>query len=90
DPTKTYQLNDQSEDIKNINALLNVLGYDVSDTDVFTEATQRAVEHLQEEHDIEQTGQMNETTAIRLMQDVRDYISENDKQLKEAVEQLNQ
>lgn len=90
DPTKTYQLNDQSEDIKNINALLNVLGYDVSDTDVFTEATQRAVEHLQAEHDIEQTGQMNETTAIRLMQDVRDYISENDKQLKVAVEQLNQ
>lgn len=90
DPTQTYNLNDQSEDIQNINTLLNVLGYDVPDSDVYTEATQNAIEQLQADHNIEETGQLNETTAIRLMQDVRDYISENDKQLEEALNQLTQ
>lgn len=90
DPAQTYQLNDQSEEVKNINALLDVLGYEVPESDTYTEQTASAVSSLQAKHDLEQTGQLAEATTLRLMQDVRDYISENDKQIERAVEYFNE
>lgn len=90
DPEQEYELGDESDEVKNINSLLDLLGYSVPDSNTFTEETKQAVKELQSSHDIEQTGVISEATALRLMQDVRDYIAENDKQIEEAVNYLNE
>lgn len=89
DPEREFQLGDQSEEVANINALLDLLGYQVPESETFTEETQQAVMDLQAEHDLDQTGVVTNATATRLMQDVRDYISANDKQIEAAAEYLN-
>lgn len=90
DPEQEYQIGDSSEEVANINALLDLLGYEVPESNEFTEATQRAVINLQEKHGLDQDGVVSEATATRLMQDVRDYISENDKQIQAAIDYFNE
>lgn len=90
DPEQDYQLGDTSEEVANINTLLDLLGYDVPMTDEFTVATQQAVVSLQAKHGLDQDGVVSDATATRLMQDVRDYISENDKQIQAAVDYFNE
>ena len=87
-PEETYQLGDQSPEVENINKLLSLLGYEVPDNDQFSQETQVAVQTFQNDQGLEETGVMNETTSIRLMKAIREYIRENDKQVEEAIARL--
>lgn len=88
DSKVTYQLNDHSEEVKNIKNILSTLGYAVSDSNVFDEQTRQAVIEFQSAHSLEKNGMVTGETAQKLVQALRDYLKKNDPQVKKAVELL--
>lgn len=88
DSQKTYQLGDQSAEIKNIKNILSTLGYSVTDSDVFDEEMKKAVIAFQDKYDLETSGQIKDETAQQLTQVLREFLAENDPQIEKAVELL--
>lgn len=88
DAEATYKLGDQSQEVENINRILNMLGYDVTVSDQFTEQTKTAIEQIQTEHQLNVTGVVHDSTAMTLMRLVQEYFSEHDDQYDYAVDKL--
>lgn len=86
---ETYQSGDTSDEVKNLNAVLAALEYDVdSSSNVFNEQTQTAVEAFQAENDIPSDGVVTGETSTALTEALRTKIEENDLQYNEAVKYL--
>ncbi|WP_027108413.1 S41 family peptidase [Lacticigenium naphthae] len=89
DSTQTYQLNDMSDEIKNLEGILAALDYDPGTVDgYFDETTKEAIQAFQSENEIEATGIVTGNTATTLVDALRSLIEENDVQYDEAKKQL--
>ncbi|WP_226580557.1 S41 family peptidase [Halobacillus litoralis] len=85
--------NDNSEKVKNIQQMLEGLGYDPGRTDgYFSKETKSAVEAFQKSAGLEVTGEVNEKTGGKLEESIISEVrkEENDKQMQKAVEVLFQ
>ncbi|WP_181347282.1 S41 family peptidase [Thalassobacillus sp. CUG 92003] len=89
----TLKYDQNGEKIKNVQVMLEGLGYEMERTDgYFDEATQSAVEAFQEDHDLEVTGEVDTKTAGKLEETVMSEVraEENDRQMEKALEVLFQ
>lgn len=85
----TWKKGDSSPAIKNINAVLNGLGYDTEkESNDFSEKTKTAIEKAQQEAGLEITGEINEETAAYLELSLFNKIKENDVPYKKAIEEI--
>lgn len=88
---ETYQIEDSSEEVANLNAVLEALEYPVGDSgDTFTEETQSAVRSFQEDNGLEIDGVVTGSTATKLVEALRTLIESNDTQYEEAVKILSE
>lgn len=86
---ETYQEGDVSEEVENINGILDALGYDIGEADnSFDAETTQAVELFQSENDLEADGVVSGATARALIDALRELIDENDTQYNRAVDYL--
>lgn len=76
---------DQNE---NAQRILNLMGYDVREDGYFDEATRDAVEALQQEHGLDVTGEIDESTGAVLSEYLFDYRTDklNDHQYQSALD----
>ena len=89
DGSKTYQLGDVSEEVKNLEKVLDALGYSVDTIDgYFDEATQKAVSQFQIDKKLPVDGKVTGETATQLVESLRKLIDENDTQYEAAIKEL--
>lgn len=91
DTTKTYQINEQSDAISNIQNILVALGEldDTAVTGVFDVTTEQAVKKFQSQNNLSSTnGTVDATTAEALMNALRQKIVANDTQKQAAIKKL--
>lgn len=91
EPSETLSFDTVDDKIKNVQVILNALGYEVRTDGYFDLNTQNAVEDYQESHDLEVTGVIDYETASELSTDLFNYKQnlENDTQLQEAIQKLS-
>ena len=79
------------EKIKNVQVILNALGYEVRSDGYFDLNTENAVKAYQQSHDLDPTGIIDYETASQLSSDLFEYKQnlENDTQLQEAIQLLS-
>jgi carboxyl-terminal processing protease len=90
---KSLTYNHTGEQIKNIQLMLNGLGYQTDRTDgYFGKATKDAVKAFQQENDVKATGDVDEKTAGLIEGKIVEKIrsGEDDQQLESALEALYQ
>lgn len=88
---ETFAFNDTSEQIKNIQIMLDGLGYDVGRTDgYYNKETEDAVKTFQADHDLSTSGEIDKKTAEVIETQVRERIraGEDDLQMEKALELL--
>lgn len=88
---ETFAFNDTSEQIKNIQIMLDGLGYDVGRTDgYYNKETEDAVKTFQADHDLSISGEIDKKTAEVIETQVRERIraGEDDLQMEKALELL--
>lgn len=81
-----------SNDVKNLQMMLDGLGYSVDRTDgYYSHQTVTAVKHFQEKHKLPVTGEVDSKTAEQIESDIIDKIEnpKNDLQLQAAIQYLN-
>ena len=85
---KFVVLGDSSEKAQELNLFLEVLGYmdDVEDT--FNESTQAALSLFQGENELTVTGALDVATAVKLEEQLRVKLRENDPMYLKAIEVL--
>lgn len=89
DQLETYEIGDVSEQVHNLEQIMDVLDYDVGAVDfTYDEDTANAVENFQAENDLEQDGIVTGETARTLVERLRELIEENDTQYDAAVDYL--
>ncbi|MER2063367.1 MAG: S41 family peptidase [Alkalibacterium sp.] len=89
DQQETYEIGDVSEEVHNLEQIMDVLGYDVGSIDfTYDEETADAVESFQADNDLEQDGVVTGETARTLIERLREAIEENDTQYEAAVDYL--
>ncbi|KIL44119.1 S41 family peptidase [Jeotgalibacillus soli] len=78
-----------SEQVKVAEQMLEALGFNPGNVDgLFDEETVAAVESFQEQNDLEVTGVINAETAATIMFKLREFLQENDPQVKAATDLL--
>lgn len=85
DSTQEYSQGQQSDEIKNVNAILQALDYPAPDTDRFTEETSQAVKNFQKDQGLEETGVVTGETSSLLVEQIIEKIEANDTQYKKAL-----
>ncbi|WP_079478188.1 S41 family peptidase [Halobacillus salinus] len=93
DIEEALQFNDNGDKVKNVQKMLDGLGYDPGRTDgFFSEETVSAVEAFQKEAGLDVTGEVDEKTGGKLEELIIEEVrsEENDKQMEKAVEVLFQ
>ncbi|TGB02351.1 S41 family peptidase [Halobacillus salinus] len=93
DIEESLQFNDNGDKVKNVQKMLDGLGYDPGRTDGFySEETVSAVEAFQKEAGLDVTGEVDEKTGGKLEELIIEEVrsEENDKQMEKAVEVLFQ
>lgn len=89
DQEETYEVGVVSEEIQNLEQILDALSYDVGVIDfTFDEDTEAAVTSFQSDNELEPDGVVTGTTARTLIEKLRDLIEENDTQYDAAVNYL--
>lgn len=89
DSSKNYQLDDVSEEVENLEKVLDALGYSVETINGhFDESTQEAVKQFQTEEKLSADGIVTGDTATQLIESLRALIAENDTQYEAAVKEL--
>ncbi|SFC63889.1 carboxyl-terminal processing protease [Alkalibacterium subtropicum] len=85
----TYETGDISEEVYNLEQVLDVLDYEVGSVDfTYDEETEEAVESFQAANDLEQDGIVTGDTARTLVERLRELIEANDTQYDAAVDYL--
>lgn len=86
-----WKRDDNSEQVRGAQLILEGLGYDTGRTDGYFDAeTERAVETFQRDHDLKRTGVIDKPTALKLQDQLVELIRnpENDVMLQRAVDEL--
>ncbi len=90
DPSKTYQEDDQSKEIKSIKIGLNALGYNInSENDQFDAYLTSQVKSFQSDHDLTANGIFTDDTTKKFIELLRKKIRSEDKQLDEAIQYMH-
>ncbi len=90
DPSKTYQEDDQSKEIKSIKIGLNALGYNInSENDQFDAHLTSQVKSFQNDHDLTANGIFTDDTTKKFIELLRKKIRSEDKQLDEAIQYMH-
>jgi len=90
-PDQELKESDLSEIVKAAEQMLELLGFKPGKADgLFDEETKKAVIEFQKSKNIKQTGTIQGETTLKLMEDVRKWLEENDPQVKKAVEVLKE
>ena len=77
-----------SQNVLSVETILKGLGYSVTADGYFDEATKEAVKAYQQKEGLTATGEVDEETAQKLMNSVRELIQQNDTQYQTAKELL--
>ncbi|MEI5992513.1 S41 family peptidase [Candidatus Enterococcus mansonii] len=86
---KTLKLGDSSPVVKNVNALLKALDFDVQvESSDYTEQTQSAVRTLQADNGLPVTGEIDNETAAQIELDLAKKIKENDQAYDTGINEL--
>lgn len=88
DSSATYELGAVSEAVKNVEEMLVAVGYSLVADGYYDDDTSEAIYQFQYDNTLTQTGEMDEETSVKLVEKLREAISENDTQLEKAVELL--
>lgn len=91
DVDKPLSYNHTGDDIKNMQIMLNGLGFDTGRTDgYFSKETEKAVTAFQKKHDLKADGKVNKKTAEMIESEVVQSIrnGKDDKQLEKALDTL--
>lgn len=89
--SEKWQLDDNSEQVRGAQLILEGLGYDTGRTDgYFSEETKQAVTKFQHENKLKDTGTINKETALKLQEKLVELIRdpEQDEMLQQAVSEL--
>lgn len=90
DSAQEYSQGEQSDEIKNVNAILQALDYSAPDSDRYTEETSQAVKNFQKDQELEETGIVTGETSSLLVEQIMEKIEANDTQYKKALEVILQ
>ncbi|MEI3607452.1 S41 family peptidase [Pseudogracilibacillus sp. SE30717A] len=88
---KTFKQDDTNEEIKNAQVMLSGIGYDTKRKDgYFDKQTKQTVMKFQKDHDLKETGELDEKTAYAIETKVIEAIrsGEKDLQMQKALEEL--
>lgn len=88
---ETWKLDDNSEQVRGAQLILEGLGYDVGRNDgYFDHKTEEAVTKFQGDHELETSGVINDQTALKLQEKLIELIRdpEEDAMLQRAIEEL--
>jgi carboxyl-terminal processing protease len=89
-PDKELKESDMSDAVKTAEQMLNALELNPGNVDgYYDEDTKSAVQQFQEKNKLEATGVLKGETTVKLMDQLRQKLKENDPQFKKAVEVLN-
>ncbi|MFO8070013.1 MAG: S41 family peptidase [Alkalibacterium sp.] len=89
DQEETYATGDVSEEIQNLEKILDALDFNVGEIDfTYDEETEAAVKSFQAENELEEDGVVTGTTSRTLIDRLRELIEENDTQYDAAVNYL--
>ncbi|MFD1020327.1 S41 family peptidase [Thalassobacillus hwangdonensis] len=86
-----FEYDDNHEKIKNLQVMLEGLGYDPGRTDgYFSKATEQAVKKFQSENDLTASGKLDQETGGKIEEKVIESVRDdkNDKQMDKALEVL--
>lgn len=88
---ETFTFDDNDEQIENAQIMLQGLGYDPERTDgYFDEQTKQVLKTFQQEHDLKNSGELDEKTAAKIETEVIEHIRSGDEdlQLQKALDVL--
>ena len=88
DARETLKVGSVSQNVLSVETILKGLGYSVTADGYFDEATKNAVKAYQQKEGLTATGEVDEETAQKLMNSVRELIQQNDTQYQAAKELL--
>ena len=88
DARETLKVGSVSQNVLSVETILKGLGYSVTADGYFDEATKNAVKSYQQKEGLTATGEVDEETAQKLMDSVRELIQQNDTQYQAAKELL--
>lgn len=88
DARETLKVGSVSQNVLSVETILKGLGYSVTADGYFDAATQDAVKSYQQNEGLTATGEVDEETAQKLMNSVRQLIQQNDTQYQAAKELL--
>ena len=88
DARETLKVGSVSQNVLSVETILKGLGYSVTADGYFDEATKEAVKAYQQKEGLTATGEVDEETAQKLMNSVRELIQQNDTQYQVAKELL--
>lgn len=88
DARETLKVGSVSQNVLSVETILKGLGYSVTADGYFDEATKNAVKAYQQKEGLTATGEVDEETAQKLMNSVRELIQQNDTQYQTAKELL--
>ena len=88
DARETLKVGSVSQNVLSVETILKGLGYSVTADGYFDEATKNAVKSYQQKEGLTATGEVDEETAQKLMNSVRELIHQNDTQYQAAKELL--
>ena len=86
DTTATYAVGEVSESVLNVEKMIEAVGYDLTADGFYDEATANAVLSFQIDQGLTQTGEVDDETALALVNRLREVVSENDTQYEKALE----
>lgn len=88
DTSATYEQGAVSEAVQNVEEMLNAVGYNLVVDGYYDYDTIEAVQQFQIDNNLPNSGALDEETAVALVEQLRNVISENDTQLEKAIELL--
>ena len=88
DARETLKVGSVSQNVLSVETILKGLGYSVTADGYYDEATKDAVKAYQQKEGLTATGEVDEETAQKLMNSVRELIQQNDTQYQAAKELL--
>ena len=88
DARETLKVGSVSQNVLSVETILKGLGYSVTADGYFDEDTKEAVKAYQQKEGLTATGEVDEETAQKLMNSVRELIQQNDTQYQAAKELL--
>lgn len=88
DADKTYKSGDSGNNVKVAQQMLKALGYKVNVNSTYDKAFESVVKQFQAKEKLKETGVLTGDTTTKLMMELQGKLSDNDTQMKQAIETL--